>query len=332
MTDIFVKDFNSSSRTKRRGIIALVIIAALVGAVWYYWFRGNGQGSTDRTESNGSIPTTSPGDRATFEGDSSTQEATQKPLGRGKELVEGADERGVPEASLDKAKKLLAEKRLLDAKEILEQIRTKGSLPSEREAATRLVGDINIALTSQPKLTLGKTEYIIKKGDTLWELAREFNTTVEAIRQNNQLKGNNIYPGNRIFFLDGDFSIFIDKSDFELTLYLDDQFFKRYRIATGNDGSTPAGKFKIGDSLKHPTWYSEEGKIPYGDPRNILGTHWLPLISLEKPEMTGYGIHGTSEPENLGSEASQGCIRMKNEDIEEIYTLITKGVPVVIQE
>ena len=92
-------------------------------------------------------------------------------------------------------------------------------------------------------------------------------------------------------------------------------------------GKPPVGSFVIKDKIQHPPWWRPDGKqIPYGDPANLLGTHWLSL------DVRGYGIHGTWEPETIGQQASAGCIRLLNDDIEELYTLVIVGTPVVIRD
>ena len=98
-------------------------------------------------------------------------------------------------------------------------------------------------------------------------------------------------------------------------------------IPTGTNAGTPAGVFKIIDKIEHPTWFPSGGKsIPYGDPGNLLGTHWL---ALDRP---GYGLHGTWEPESIGSQSSAGCVRLLNEEIEELYSILPKGTVVTIVE
>ena len=87
------------------------------------------------------------------------------------------------------------------------------------------------------------------------------------------------------------------------------------------------GVFKLVDTIEHPTWVPAGGKaIPYGDPGNLLGTHWL---ALDRP---GYGLHGTWEPESIGSQSSAGCVRLLNEEIEELYSILPKGTVVTIVE
>ena len=44
----------------------------------------------------------------------------------------------------------------------------------------------------------------------------------------------------------------------------------------------------------------------------------------------GYGIHGTAEPEKLGQQVTAGCVRMKNEEVEELYGILPPGTEVTI--
>ena len=73
--------------------------------------------------------------------------------------------------------------------------------------------------------------------------------------------------------------------------------------------------------------------IPYGDPANILGTHWLALEPTgDTPRVSGYGIHGTWDDTSIGKQSSAGCVRMRNSDVEELYVLLPRGTPVLIVE
>ena len=105
----------------------------------------------------------------------------------------------------------------------------------------------------------------------------------------------------------------------------DEEILKTYTVSTGTNNSTPVGVFKITNKLIHPIWYRSDGKvIPYGDPANLLGTRWMGLTK------KGYGIHGTLEPEKLGQQVTDGCIRMKNEEVEELYGFLTPGTEITI--
>ena len=69
--------------------------------------------------------------------------------------------------------------------------------------------------------------------------------------------------------------------------------------------------------------------VPYGDPQNPLGKWW---ISLEHDIHHGIGIHGTNDPGSIGSKASNGCVRMLNEEVVEVAALAFKGMVVTVVE
>ena len=66
--------------------------------------------------------------------------------------------------------------------------------------------------------------------------------------------------------------------------------------------------------------------IPAGDPKNVLGSRWL---GISKPS---YGIHGTTQPEAIGQSVTEGCVRMRNLEVEELYMLVPEGTEVVITD
>jgi lipoprotein-anchoring transpeptidase ErfK/SrfK len=81
---------------------------------------------------------------------------------------------------------------------------------------------------------------------------------------------------------------------------------------------SPAGAFKIVERIPDPTWYGKGRIIPPGK-SNPLGTRWLGL------SVKGYGIHGTNNPSSVGHNASHGCIRMRNHDVEQLFEMVSVG-------
>ncbi|MDD5225970.1 MAG: L,D-transpeptidase family protein [Candidatus Omnitrophica bacterium] len=168
--------------------------------------------------------------------------------------------------------------------------------------------------------------YTVKPGDSLYVLARKNHTTVDFIKKLNGLKSDNIYPRMKLKIHTAPFSIQVDKSKNILVLYSNGEAVKKYSVATGKKNCTPVGEFKITDKLVHPTWFKTGAILPPGSPENALGTRWM---GFDKP---AYGIHGTIEPKSIGTQASEGCIRMLNEDVEELYSLVPVGTKVTIQD
>ena len=81
---------------------------------------------------------------------------------------------------------------------------------------------------------------------------------------------------------------------------------------------SPAGTFKIVERIPDPTWYTKGRIVPPGK-SNPLGTRWLGLSA------KGYGIHGTNNPASVGHNASHGCIRMRNHDVEQLFEMVSVG-------
>jgi hypothetical protein len=120
-----------------------------------------------------------------------------------------------------------------------------------------------------------------------------------------------------------------------LGLFLGDWFVKEFVVGVGaKETPTPRGRFTVDDKHENPDWWSKkDGLIPYGDPRNELGSAWIPIVNEEHP--TSYGIHGTNRPDTVGSDCSQGCVRLRNDDVRELFYWVrrkTAGGPATVVE
>jgi len=94
---------------------------------------------------------------------------------------------------------------------------------------------------------------------------------------------------------------------------------KIYRTAVGAPQSpSPSGSFKIIRLAVDPIW-SAHGKTAGPGKSNPVGTRWIGL------SIKGYGIHGTNQPSSIGKNASHGCIRLRNRDVEELFTMVSIG-------
>lgn len=193
--------------------------------------------------------------------------------------------------------------------------------------AEERVGMLNVRLLFSPLITPGTEEYVVRPGDSLEAIARRFGTTVDLLKETNARasKGDSIHPGDRLKVCTEKFSILVDKSANTLALKQGERLVKVYSVGTGKQGSTPVGEFKVTNKMAEPEWFKPGGGVvPYGDPGNLLGTRWMGIDS------PGYGIHGTWEPESIGKQASAGCIRMLNADVEELFKIVPVGTKVRI--
>lgn len=147
-------------------------------------------------------------------------------------------------------------------------------------------------------------------------------------------------PSTKEVVADGDESkaayIIISKQDFTLSLYdSDDRLVCRFPVAVGKnygnkqrsgDMKTPEGDFSIQQIQPASDWGHD-----FGD-----GKGWIPncygnwFIRLKTPPHRGIGIHGTHAPESIGTRATEGCIRLRNADLDSLKPLVKVGMPVAI--
>ncbi len=230
-------------------------------------------------------------------------------------------------ARLEEAKRQFKEGKYLSARQIVEEVLNSAQDQEVLESAGRLLQEIDFAMVTNPVQIEGETvEYIVKPGDTLYGIAKRFNTTVEFIKLRNHLTSDIIKPGQRLSIYTGKFSIVVDKSQNELRLYANGRLIKTYKVSTGKDDLTPEGTFKIVTKLKDPTFFHDGKAIPPGDPENILGSRWMGFDYGNG----SYGIHGTTSPETIGTYETNGCVRMRNEDVEELFAIVPKGTEVKV--
>lgn len=225
--------------------------------------------------------------------------------------------------------------RLQAARELYQQALALAPDATIRAQIEQPLGAIHIALIFSPRPMPEKVEYVIRRGDQLGVIARRHSTTVELIQRGNGISDpNRIRIGDRLRVFTGDFALVANKTRRDMVVYLNGAFFKRYRVGTGVFGKTPVGTFVINEKLVEPSWWPADGReVPFGHPDNILGTRWMSIEATgETPRVRGYGIHGTWEPESIGHEESAGCLRMINEEVEELYAYLPIGTPVRIEE
>ncbi len=161
-------------------------------------------------------------------------------------------------------------------------------------------------------------------GDSLVKIAKKYNTTIELLRRSNNLTGDIVRLGDKLRVWTSPFNVFVDKSQNILILKEGNEVVRVYSVSTGENNSTPVGTFKITTKLENPVWFNKGIVVPPESPQNVLGTRWLGF------DIPGYGIHGTVEPDNIGKQVTAGCVRMRNEEVEELYSILPIGTEVVV--
>ena len=130
--------------------------------------------------------------------------------------------------------------------------------------------------------------------------------------------------------------IVIDKGEMTLSLvdYKGDIIYK-FGMACGKrygdkttigDLKTPEGIFHVSSIEDASTWDHD-----FNDGKGVIPNAYGPwFIRLETPGHKGIGIHGTHAPESIGTRATEGCIRLRNEDLERLKEHAFVGMVVVV--
>jgi lipoprotein-anchoring transpeptidase ErfK/SrfK len=114
-----------------------------------------------------------------------------------------------------------------------------------------------------------------------------------------------------------------------------DRLLATYPATVGSrDMPSPSGSLTVRTAAKNPVYNYDPTKLKFPEvkvekhlkiaagPNNPVGTVWIDL------DRDTFGIHGTPEPSEVGKEASHGCVRLMNWDVEELAVLVRKGTRV----
>jgi L,D-transpeptidase ErfK/SrfK len=191
----------------------------------------------------------------------------------------------------------------------------------------------------------------VKKGDTLFDIAREYSLGYNEIVESNPGLDVWLPPAGAIVLLPTSWvlpccerrGVVVNIPEMRLYYFAASPGgggltnVVTYPVGLGRDDwQTPRGKFKVVSKTVKPTWIipesiraehiAEKGdtrtSIPGGVPDNPLGEYRL---SLSLPG--SYGIHGTNIPWGVGMQVSHGCVRLYPEDIERLFAEVSVGTP-----
>jgi lipoprotein-anchoring transpeptidase ErfK/SrfK len=180
--------------------------------------------------------------------------------------------------------------------------------------------------------------YQVPSGGVLAIIAKRYKVPHECIEQINGISNpERLQAGQVIKMVNGPFSAVISKKNYTMDLYLQGMYVKSYRVGLGKvEHDTPTGKWRAskGGKMIRPPWTDPDtGRNYQGtDPDYPLGSRWIALEGLDGAAKgrTGFAIHGTKDPETIGTRASRGCIRLFNGDVVEVYDFMEAGVSEVL--
>lgn len=217
---------------------------------------------------------------------------------------------------------------------------------TDQQTIRDALNKLNADLLFSKKVTPGDplvTQYTVESGDSLVRIARRQELAVDwrLIQRINAVDPARLRVGQKLKLVRGPFHAVVDKSEYRLDLFHgspDDPrswlFIRSFTVGLGEGNSTPPGTFVIrkGSKLVNPPWVNPRTGEKYAadDPKNPIGEHWLGFEGVgESAALTGYGLHGTIDPDSIGKQRSMGCVRLGTDDIALIYEMLEEQVSVV---
>jgi hypothetical protein len=185
------------------------------------------------------------------------------------------------------------------------------------------------------------TKYTVQGGDRLSTIAQREGVATEYLliqRVNRLANANSIFEGQTLKLVRGPFHAVVHKDAYRMDVFVGppdetDQwvFVRSFDVGLGELDGTPVGAFTVRrhSKLIDPFWRNPRTgeEFAASDPENPIGERWIGLKGLGEAEAySGYGIHGTVEPESIGQSKSMGCVRMLPGDVELVYELLTEQI------
>ena len=186
-----------------------------------------------------------------------------------------------------------------------------------------------------PTNVAGARSYTVMNGDFLGAVARKFrrqgiNIDDGAIAKLNRISNPNMLRvGQKLKIPVAPIHAMLEKRSYALMVYVGDELLRLYWVGHGTNDRTPVTTFTVIDKQEKPDWTAPSGFVyAYSHPKNILGEYF---IKFGHDNYSGFGAHGTPEPETICTQASAGCLRMFDQDIAELFSLLPRGCKVEIK-
>ncbi|MFI4917002.1 MAG: L,D-transpeptidase family protein [Phycisphaerales bacterium JB060] len=246
---------------------------------------------------------------------------------------------------LERAEEALKSNKPIAAREYYNQaLMHERATASDRASIRQQMQDLNQDLIFSPRVYPGdpfSTVYEVQGGDSLARIAQREGVATEYLliqRVNRMSNPNSIYEGQKLKLVRGPFHAVVSKTAFRMDVYVGppdetDQwmYVRSFPVGLGEHDGTPVGAFTVRrhSKLIDPFWRNPRTGEEFAadDPQNPIGDHWIGLRGLGQAETySGYGIHGTIDPDSIGKEMSMGCVRMLPDDVALVYELLTENI------
>jgi LysM repeat protein len=190
------------------------------------------------------------------------------------------------------------------------------------DEAKRALGDLNIREFFSPEPGPGKVVYVVVRGDSINRITRKTKAPEELLMRANGLETLRLQPGQRLVVPNGDFSLILNLKQKDVMLLDHGAFFRWYRPA---DFQLPVklavGQAKIADKMA----WSGGNRVSFGDKKYVGSSRWIVI------NRSGLTLYSETNPSSPNVQAPTSGVRLTSEDMDELFALVTKNMPVTIE-
>jgi len=221
----------------------------------------------------------------------------------------------------------------IEARDKLNDLLAADLMPHQRtlvkEQLSKLADNWLFGRTVYPGDRLCET-YRVASGDQLRIIGQKHKVPYQVLMEINKIRRpEDLQAGQTIKVIHGPFHAKVYRSIFTMDLFLQNTYVRSFPVGLGKAGyETPTGLWRVkpDGKLISPTWTDPDTQRTYraGDPDYPLGSRWIALEGLkgQAEGRTGFAIHGTKDPDQIGTPGSRGCIRLHNGDAILVYNLL----------
>ncbi len=348
-----MRNRNYFGRRRRRRPAPLIVVALIAaGAAWWMWPSGSGAAS-DTNSADDRLALTPGTPRPVLQTDRPEIEPALPPregiVEKGAQDPEVEPRRAVSptqpaaavesrvEQLLKSGRAALADGQLLTARAQLNEAFVLGLSRSDaasvRADLVKLADETVFSRRIIPGDPFAE-KHVVVSGDTLARIASKYKVPDDLLAAiNGIVRKDLIQLGQTLKVVGGPFHVVVNCESFTMNVFLGDGpgriLVRQFPVGLGEDDGTPRGTWKVKNKLENPTYYPPRGGkiVTADDPQNPLGERWIGLegVAGDAVGQQRYGIHGTIEPHSIGQNASLGCVRMHNADVESLYDLLVVG-------
>lgn len=246
-----------------------------------------------------------------------------------------------PEAAalIAEATALISEKpvKIIEARDRLNQALRMPMSPQQRLSVKDQLSELSnqwlFSRTVLPDDPLCES-YQVRPGEILEVIGKRHKVPYEILMDINRITNpRSLQAGRAIKVVNGPFHAKVYRSTFTMDVYLQNTYVRSFAVGLGKPGrETPTGLWRLrpGGKAYATSWRDPDTGRLYQpeDPDYPLGSRWMALdgLSGEAKGRESFGIHGTKEPDQIGTAGSRGCIRLHNGEAIKVYNMLVDGL------